>query len=301
MPFISVIIPTFKREKELIAAVRSVKEQTYKNYELIIVDDDIHASPSPAISELLSDNKNFYYYKNKRSKGACGARNSGIIVAKGEYVAFLDDDDQWLKSKLETQVLELKKLDKSSLGLLGGGFMIEESNKNHEITKGLSGNVYESLLVKNNRAPKLSTALIPKNVLIEVGMFDETLPARQDYDLYLRLARKYLFYHQAKIMAICNRDRTDRISANYAKRAEAYQVLFDKYKNELVQRPKALKKYTEKHAAVEMLAGNYWSSIKRITANASLLPLFLRLGLFFRSTLIFSYVFIQKTLFQKTP
>jgi len=104
-PLVSVIIPTYGRDEKLVEAVRSVIEQTYDNIELFVVDD---ASPEPVEEHLssvpLESLTAVRVIRHDENRGANTARNSGIDAANGKYVAFLDDDDRWVETKLSRQV-----------------------------------------------------------------------------------------------------------------------------------------------------------------------------------------------------
>lgn len=108
-PLVSTIIPTFKREKELYRAINSVLEQTYKgNIEIVIVDDSSIYNTHPENIKTPS-NRNIVYINNANPKGSPVARNIGIKQSKGKYVAFLDDDDTWMPTKIEKQVELMEK------------------------------------------------------------------------------------------------------------------------------------------------------------------------------------------------
>jgi len=104
---VSCIIPTYKRSDSLIKAINSILAQTYKNLEVIVVDDNnLDDKYSLIVQKKLSaiKDKRLRYVKQKKHKNGAAARNAGIKVARGEYIAFLDDDDEWLPEKLEKQI-----------------------------------------------------------------------------------------------------------------------------------------------------------------------------------------------------
>ena len=102
LPFFTVVIPTYNRSKLLKGAIQSVLKQTYENFELIVVDD-ASTDNTKNIVKSFYDNR-IRYMMNYHAKGGAGARNAGIFIAKGKWVAFLDDDDIWLPEKLESPV-----------------------------------------------------------------------------------------------------------------------------------------------------------------------------------------------------
>ena len=124
--FFTVVIPTHNRSNLLKRAVISVLDQTFKDFELIIVDDH-STDDTHSVINSFSDPR-IQYMINDRKKGACGARNTGIFLSKGKWVAFLDDDDVWLPEKLKCQY-ELLKNVKRTVGLVCSDYAIVKENK----------------------------------------------------------------------------------------------------------------------------------------------------------------------------
>ena len=146
---ISVIIPTFNRENTIIRAIESVLNQTYDKLEVIVVDDG-STDRTPDLLKNIVDER-VRYYANYENVGPLGARNRGIDLARGIYVAFQDSDDVWNKDKIEKQV---KRVPSS----------------NNDLSS-LEGNIYHSLLQGNKIG--IPTMLVKKDVFNEVGKFDE--------------------------------------------------------------------------------------------------------------------------------
>ena len=192
-PTVSVIIPTFNRPKELLRAVRSVLSQDYAEVEILVVDDNPPDSEARRLTTEALDGMDscIKHIQTPGSLGGAGARNVGIQAARGAFVAFLDDDDEWLKGKLRKQMALFETVP-DHVGSIDTGFMEVDERKGttREVKPGLKGWIFEDLLVKSRgRAPKLSSMVVRTAVLREAGGFDSDLPSRQDLDLYLRLAR----------------------------------------------------------------------------------------------------------------
>ena len=124
-PFFTVVIPTYNRSNLLKRAVVSVLDQTFDDFEIIIIDDHSTDDTCSVVSSF-SDPR-IKYAINHRKKGACGARNTGIFVAKGKWVAFLDDDDVWLPDKLEYQYELAQNVDET-VGLICTDYAIYNEN-----------------------------------------------------------------------------------------------------------------------------------------------------------------------------
>ena len=187
---ISVIIPTYQRVNKLKRAINSVINQSYDNYELIIVNDCI--DDDSLIKELIESYKDsrIKYYLNSREKGANGARNTGILNAQGEFIAFLDDDDEWLENKLKTQ-LKCLVLKGEEWGGVYSSFTLQKKNV-WEINKGNSeGDLLKEAILGELSICTGSNLLIRKKVIQDIGMWDEDLLRQQDLEFIIRLMGKY--------------------------------------------------------------------------------------------------------------
>ncbi len=186
-PAVTVVIPTFNRAAIVGRAIRSVLGQTCQDWELIVVDDCSTDGTEQAV-RCFSDNR-IKYIRHDRNRRVSAARNTGIRCAQGEYVAFLDDDDEWLPEKLQKDVEAFRNSD-PEVGLVYAGKMILDERgrvlKLRMETK--SGWVYDALL-DGNFIGSPSRITVKKQVLDRVVGFDETFFNAEDYDLCLRVAR----------------------------------------------------------------------------------------------------------------
>lgn len=193
-PKVSVIIATYNRSALVTQAIDSVLAQTFRDFELILVDDGSCDNTRDALKRYTG--KLLYIYQE--NKGRAEARNAGIRQARGEYVAFLDDDDIWLPHKLEKQVVFLDAhpdigLAHSFIELIdeGGYLLVRETKKHIKLYKKAMklGYTYEGM--SKSCVMFLSTVTLRKGCLAEVGLFDPDIPAFEDWDFYLRFALKY--------------------------------------------------------------------------------------------------------------
>ncbi len=178
MTKVSVIIPTIGRST-LQRAINSVINQTYIDWELIIVNDN---KINPI--ELNIETPKIHIYENGKTSGANGARNTGIEKSNGEYIAFLDDDDEWHKDKLEHQIQEMK--NNNAVMTYTGRNIIEGNNTPRYVYRSNFISPKFTLLF-HNYIGTTSTIIINKDALNNIDGFDEKLTSVQDYDLYLRL------------------------------------------------------------------------------------------------------------------
>lgn len=189
MPTVSVIIPTHNRASLLAVAVQSVLAQTFQDFEILIVDDASTDNTKEVVS-ALSDNR-IRYFRRDMSGGDAVARNLGIANSKGEYIAFLDDDDSWLPEKLDLQ-MNLFKISTFPIGGVHAGYM-KIDLKSQKIV-GLKfaeerGDIFNSILGEN--LINTSSVVIKKECIEEVGVFDESIPWCSDQDLWIRISEKY--------------------------------------------------------------------------------------------------------------
>jgi glycosyltransferase involved in cell wall biosynthesis len=187
MPRVSVVVPAYNAELFIAEAIESVLAQTFVDFELIVVDDGSTDCTKAAISSFTDERLRYLWQENGERSAA---RNAGIRSAHGEFVAFLDADDAWLPDKLARQVALLDA--DSEIGLvycgawkLRDGVIVGQQKAAHR------GNVVRTLLsVDNVIAGSASAAMIRRDVLEEVGGFDERLVIFEDWDLWLRIARR---------------------------------------------------------------------------------------------------------------
>lgn len=241
----TVIIATYRRSGLVCRAVESVLAQTFPDFELVVVDDNGVGHPEQlatvqALNSRFVDSR-LIYRVNPESLGCSGARNAGLAEARGEFVAFLDDDEQWLPEKLARQLAMMDTLP-AGVALLDTGFYDMKPGRRHprEVRPKMQGQVFEQLLAKTaGRAPKLSTVLVRRSALDEVGGFDIRMPAREDLDLYIRLARQYEFASLPEPLARkCYDANSARLSRNPAAMLKGSELLYRKIEADLQTHPR---------------------------------------------------------------
>ena len=180
---ISVVIPTFNRKKLLIEAVQSVCTQSFQDWELIVVDDGSTDGTEEELKPLLSSE---IQYIRQAHQGVSGARNRGIQAARHDWIAFLDSDDYWRRDKLHLQLEaldanpEYRAIHTDEIWIRSG--VRVNPGKRH---RKHSGWIFHRCLRLCLISP--SSFLIHRSLLNEHGVFDETLPVCEDYDLWLRI------------------------------------------------------------------------------------------------------------------
>jgi glycosyltransferase involved in cell wall biosynthesis len=172
-------------------AVSSVLNQTFKDFEVIVVDD-ASADNTKEFVQGFNDGR-IRYAQHETNRGVAAARNTGLSSSKGKYIAFLDDDDEWLPHKLERQVNALEKSPFTTGAVYSGFYKIEKPSGKllAEVTTGKRGQIFVDLLFHNYVAT--STVLIRKECFEAAGSFDVTLRYMEDYDMWLRISKEWHF------------------------------------------------------------------------------------------------------------
>lgn len=230
---ISVVIPTHNRVKLLLRAVKSVQEQTYDNIEILVVSDGSTDNTSEVMQKMVAKDKRIKFIDCPVSRGANAARNEGIKNAVGNYVAFLDDDDEWTKDKLACQMVIMNT--SSKIGLVYTWIKIIYVDEGVEyFSKPINKGKLNHRILLENCIGSTSSVMVKKSLLDNVGGFDVNLPARQDYDLWIRCCQKcdvgvvedfkvnYYNYLNARNEQISSKtqryiEATDRINVKYKK------------------------------------------------------------------------------------
>lgn len=204
---VSVVIPAYN-SIYVRDAIVSILNQTHQDLDVIVVDD---GSPGGAIQSICAEFPGVRYVRQANA-GPSAGRNRGIHEAKGDWIAFLDDDDTWLPHKLEKQIRLIQESSSSNrIGLIyTGQYMLQEETVLGGKIDQADGMVYSYLLF-GNFIGTCSSVMIPKHVFEKVGGFDETLICSQDFDLYLRIAREYEI-RSVNEPLIYYRTRPDQIS-----------------------------------------------------------------------------------------
>jgi len=186
-PLVTVIIPTFNRAAIIGRAIRSVLGQTFQDWELLVVDDASTDGTEREVKSFSDDR--IKYLRHDQNRRVSAARNTGIRSARGEYVSFLDDDDEWLPEKLAKEVEVFRNSDPDVGLVYTGKTVFDEHGRVLQIRMPTeSGWVYDTML-EQHFIGSPSRVTVRKQVLDRVAGFDETFVNCQDYDLWLRVAK----------------------------------------------------------------------------------------------------------------
>ena len=194
-PLVSVILPTYNRGQYIAKAVESVWRQSYKNLELIIINDASTDATGELVSVFSKHNPRITILRNETNLGIVASLNKGIGVAQGKYIARLDDDDIWCDDKkIEKQV---DFLEKNPEYCLTGGGVIKIDKNGKEIVRYLlpekDEDIRKTILINNAFAH--TTVLFRKDTFLKVGGYDERFCFIEDWDLWLKMGKVSKFYN----------------------------------------------------------------------------------------------------------
>ncbi|CUQ67235.1 glycosyltransferase [Candidatus Nitrospira inopinata] len=231
-PTVSVIVPTCNRPDRLRETLQSVLAQSYRDFEIIVVNDG-NVDVSSVIGALNTDDR-ITLIKHDRNRGLAAARNTGIRVARGKYIAYLDDDDRYLPDHLETLVTVLEK-GQCKAAYSDAWRVHEQYEEGRYVEVGRDVPYSQDFsfphLLVMNYFPVLCV-MHERSCLEEVGFFDESLFAHEDWDLWIRMAEKFPFIHVKKVTAEFTW-RTDGSSMTSSTRHTYYRttdIIYQKYR-----------------------------------------------------------------------
>lgn len=242
MPKVSVIIPTHNRPELLARALKSVYNQTFTDFEVLVVDDGSNPRAESALANFLTKS-NFKYIETAKNQGGAVTRNVGIKAATGDYLAFLDDDDEWLEDKLAKQVAALDQSpDEVSLVFSGVAAYDEHGKHLYSRLPGESG-VMQPLQRLLRKCFIWTSSLMIRRSFIEQGfIFDEELKKNQEWDLELRLVKVSKFYALNEPLTRLNIGESEQMGGkkNLPNIIAGYELFLQKHEADYKNEPKAL-------------------------------------------------------------
>jgi glycosyltransferase involved in cell wall biosynthesis len=210
MTAVSVIIPTYNRARKLLRAISSVLYQTFTHCEVIVVDDGSDDGTAECLSPVMGHIK---YIRHPENMGVSAARNRGIKASRSPLVAFLDSDDYWLPEKLSTQMAFFIR-NPGAVACQTDEIWIRKGLRVNPGKRHLkpSGEIFVPSLKICLVSP--SAVLLKRSLLDEVGLFDEDLPACEDYDLWLRISCRYPIHLIHRHLVVKEGGYPDQLSSN---------------------------------------------------------------------------------------
>ena len=201
---VSVIIPTYKRSEDIARAVDSVLNQTIHSFEVIVVDDNgldsDDGNKTAAVMEHYINDPKVIYIRHEINKNGSAARNTGIRVAKGRYISFLDDDDAYMPERLEKMVNKMDSLDESWGGCYTGYVKHQQNGKDQFSAETAEGDLFVQALMRSLYIGTGSNLFFRRETIQDIGFFDESFRRNQDLEYLVRVLKKYKMAHIDEVL-----------------------------------------------------------------------------------------------------
>lgn len=236
---VSIVIPTCNRPLLLKRAICSVLAQTYQDFEIIVVDDGMKEHAKNVVATF--GDARIRYLKNETSLGGGGARNRGIKDAHAPFIAFLDDDDEWLPEKLAVQMEQFANTN-AQVGFCFTGARIE-TDEGAEVTRTKEGvNDLRKVALLRFKGFLTTTLVVKRAVFDDVGLFDESLPSHQEAELILRITRKYKGLGINRPLVVMNMHSHEHIGGDLSRRIRGKELVLTKHTALYAKYPRMLAK-----------------------------------------------------------
>jgi glycosyltransferase involved in cell wall biosynthesis len=266
-PIVSVIIPAFNRTSVIANAIQSVLEQSFQEFEIIVVDDGSRDGMAETVLRMAQSEPRIRLIRHESNRGAQAARNTGIRAALGEWIAFLDSDDTWVPNSLEVRMAAARSRNVQVVHSAGFLLRFGEGERETFEVPALSGNVYRQLL--RAPGPLFPALLVSAKALGAIGGLDEALIAYQEWDTAIRLARRFEFAFVPEPTFVYDCRGTDTISKNLLRGAKGYEQIVKNHLPEIVLKtsPRALAEHYARLSSEYRTAGDERASrrCKRIS------------------------------------
>jgi glycosyltransferase involved in cell wall biosynthesis len=235
---VSVIIPTYNRAHLLERAIKSVLNQTYQDFEIIVVDDGSTDNTEEAVKSF--NDARISYIRHENNKGEAAARNTGIKISKSPFIAFQDSDDESFPQRLEKQIKVFEN-ESQKIGLVYSDMIsIDEKGKKHYVRPAeftpKDKFIYKKALNYERVCIGIGTSLIRKNCFEVAGFFDEKIPYFVDAEFFIRLSKYFYFYHIGEPLINfyrMNYDSDDNLNRSLKNLIISRKLILKKYFSEI--------------------------------------------------------------------
>jgi glycosyltransferase involved in cell wall biosynthesis len=232
MPEVTVIIPVYNREQCVGRAIQSVIDQTFSDFELLMIDDHSTDNSVQIIQQHIDKDSRISLIMHDKNRGAQAARNTGIKVAKGTWIAFLDSDDEWLPKRIQT---ELSLANELGVSVVHSACYLKQENSELKLlgVPQLSGNIYKDLL--KHPGPMFQGLLVRKECFERIKYLDEAIVSYQEWETAIRLAEFYPFAYAEEPLFIYHYHKGETISKDVRKGIEGWSQIVKKHHKEIIR------------------------------------------------------------------
>jgi len=294
---ISIIIPTYNRSKFIKNAVHSVLNQTYKDIEIIIVDD-CSTDATESIIAFIGDER-LKYIKNSKNTGVAFSRNIGIKNSKGSYISFIDDDDEWMPEKLEKQISRFKELtDDYGVVYCGYGIYNKSGVLNGEKHPEFKGSVAKKMLAGSIMGG--STPLLRKRVFDVCGLHDTSLKNAVDWEMWIRVSQSFKFDFVDEVLVKYN-IHGNQLSVDIKNKIRALNIIKEKHKYIIKQNNEEfsmLKKLFKLNLAIKQNKHAYYLLKKAYRINRKDINTILQIFMIITAPELIRYIIYQKSFYR---
>jgi len=221
MSLVSIIVPYYKKEFFIEETIKSILIQSYQNFEILIIDDEINLAASKVLEKISSLDSRIKIITNEKNLGAGESRNVGINFSKGDYIAFCDSDDLWKEQKLEVQLSFMKK---NELNFSFTSYEVIDENKNFIKTRN-ADDIVDFIKLRDSCDIGLSTVLMKRNIFDNREYRFAGIKTKEDYVLWLTLAKNNIKLRGLKnILTSWRKNKNSLSSSIYQKLKDGYKV-----------------------------------------------------------------------------
>jgi len=288
-PRVSIIVPTYNSEKFIKRAIDSILNQTFQDFEIIIIDDASMDKTVEIVKNYCEKDKRIKLFQlNENSGGPAKPFNVGIKNSSGEFVAFLESDDEWLSKKLEKQIEIFEKFSNVGLVSCWAYRVFEDGSK--KFFKNYNGILSKDkwcLFWTKGGIISPSTIIVNRKIFDNVGVFDEKIKASTDLDFYMRVIKKYDFYFVTEYL-VNYYETHESLSKKqfWIKWIPEIEYILKKYEADFEKCPKAKSNFLKTLGSCYLLQGEYLRARKYLLEAIKNNPVYLRLYLQFLISLI---------------
>jgi len=225
-PLITVVIPAYNRADKIPIAIKSVQQQTYPNWEIVVADDGSGDGTAAAVEQMMKEDSRIRLIRHETNLGAQAARNAGIKTAKGAWIAFLDSDDQFLPDSLSLR-MEVARRDNVSVVHSEAYIQKPSEPLQRFYIPAWNGNILRKILTKEG--PAFPALLVKKEALERIGYLDEKIKSYQEWDTCIRLAKHFEFGFEPQPTFIYDYRTPNAISRDAIRAGAGYEQSLNKH------------------------------------------------------------------------
>ena len=229
---VTVVVPAYNRSATIERCIESVRAQTYPHWEVVVVDDGSTDDTGETTRAVAADDPRIRLVEHRERRGAQAARNTGIRAARGEWIAFLDSDDEFLPHSLESR---LSRAIEEQRDVVHSACRVRKSDGTVQAypVPRISGPVYTQLL--RHEGPVFPALLVKREALERIGLLDEQITAFQEWDTAIRLARRFEFSFEPRPTFIYDCSRPDAMSRDLVRNGRAYEQVVRKHFKDILR------------------------------------------------------------------